>query len=287
MTSIYKVIILYILAFSHSNLLHASTNPDKGSYLILNAAEVGFGATLSSVLSALDIYDQGGYAGIKIDLNSGFYIDPNYGPNWWEYFFEPIEIGDKDAPQYVFDEYEINDMINRGFPMSRDRAKELIDRYIHLKPEIEKEIGTILANNFNGHFVVGMHYRGTDKKLETPHIPYTTYLYHAKWWMKEISKKEKPLIFIATDDENFLKYMCSIYGKKVIYNEYVRSTDESPLHYGKDRYKSNYQKGKEALIDCILLSKCNVLLYPAASAFSMLSLKFNPSLPGVPLSAEK
>lgn len=277
-------LILFLTTLSTKTSLHAVTRPDSGSYLVLNCAPTGLGAVFSSVLVALDIYDQGGYAGIKIDLNSGFYLDPDYGPNWWEYFFEPIEIGDPSAPHHIFNSNEISCMINQGFPMSRKRAKKLIDKYVHLKPEISKEIDTFVKKYFKGHYVIGVHYRGTDKKRETPPIPYETYFTRIDRLMNK-AKQDKPIIFTATDDQGFLDRIKSLYRKKVVYNDFVRSDDEKPLHYSKTRFKSNYQKGKEALIDCILLSKCNILLFPAASAFSMLSLKFNPGLPGVPLSA--
>lgn len=230
------------------------------------------------------MYDQGGYAGIKIELDSGLYLDPDYGPNWWDYFFEPIEIGNANAPHYIFDNQEILYMINLSFPMSRERAKQLIDKYIHLKPEINNEINEFVDKNFKGKFVIGIHYRGTDKKLETPRIPYETYLFHVNWWMNNVSANDRPMIFVATDEQQFLDHMYSLYKDKVIYNNFIRSSNDESIHYS-NKYKNNYQKGKEALLDCIILSKCNLLLFPCASAFSMLSLKFNPNEAAIPLSA--
>ena len=35
-------------------------------------------------------YDTNTYAGIRVDFeNIGIYYDPEYGPNWWNYYCEP------------------------------------------------------------------------------------------------------------------------------------------------------------------------------------------------------
>lgn len=259
-------------------------NEAAGAYLVLNSpVNAGFGAIFSSVLSALNMYDQGGYAGVHVDLNSGIYLDPAQGPNWWEYFFEPIDIGDKKAPHYIFSANDVAHLVNQGFPMPRERGYELIKKYIHLKPHLQKEMDAFITKNFKEYVVIGIHHRGTDKKLETPIIPYDTTLFHLNWLYTNLSKKHKVRIFVATDDSDFLAYVKKRYPKKVIYNDFVRSVNGEPLHYNDDFYSGNYQKGKEAVLDCLILSKCDWLVFPAASAFSMASLKFNPNLPAIPL----
>jgi hypothetical protein len=94
-------------------------------------------------------------------------------------------------------------------------------------------------------------------------------------------------IYVATDDANFLKYMIPLYPKHIIYNEFVRSNDNSPLHYGFDnKYQSNYQKGEEALLDCLLLSKCNFLIRPWSS-LSIIADHFSPKMPVIGIWGEK
>jgi hypothetical protein len=267
--------------------LQLFSEPEAGSFLILNnPVNAGFGAVFSSVLSALNLYDQGNYAGIKIDLNSGIYLDSEHGPNWWEYFFEPIDLGDMTKPNYIFSQGDVSLLINNGFVIPRERALELIQKYIRIKPSLQKKINRFTRRKFKDCFIIGIHHRGTDKKLETPIVSYETTLFHLRWWINNLPKKTKVRIFIATDDQYFLDYVKQLYPKQIVYNKFIRSGNGDPIHYNDSLYKGNYQKGEEALLDCLLLSRCDLLLFPAASAFSMMSLKFNPGLRAIPLSGE-
>lgn len=268
--------------FLHSIKLYSE--PDEYSFLVLNnPINSGFGAIFSSALSALDLYDRGNYSGIKIDLNSGMYVDAQREANWWEYFFEPINIGNEEAPHFVFSQHDVAVLVNKGIAMRRERGYELIQKYIHLKPHMQNKINLVVDTKFKDNFVIGIHHRGTDKHLEAPIVPYDVILFNVNWWMANLPKDVKVSIFVATDDQNFLDYICEIYPNLVVYNPFVRSRNENPVHYNDHFYKSNYQKGEEAILDCILLSKCHLLFFPQASAFSMTSLKFNPSLPAIPL----
>jgi len=261
-----------------------SVESNQGPFLVLNnPVNAGFGAIFSSVLSTLHIYDVGNYAGLKIDLNSGIYVDPQHGPNWWNYFFEPIHLGDEKAPQQIFSDHEVSYLINAGFVIPRPRAFELIQKYVHLKPPIQTKIDQFINHEFKHFFIIGIHHRGTDKKLEAPLVSYETILRHLRWWLAKLKKDTPVKIFVATDDQNFLDYLCHLYPGQVCYNKFVRSKDETPLHYNDHLFTGNYQKGEEAILDCLLLSKCQLLLFPAASAFSMASLKFNPDLIAIPL----
>lgn len=274
--------VLLCFAFLKSFELFSET--EKGPFLVLNnPLNPGFGAVFSSVLSALDTYDKGNYSGIKVDLNSGMYLDQKKGSNWWDYFFEPINFGDETAPNYVFSQSDVAHLVITGFPMPRERGFELIQKYIHLKPHVQKKIDHFIQKKFKEKFVIGIHHRGTDKKTEAPIVPYETIMFHVDWWVEHLPKDVKVCIFVATDDQNFLDYIRKIYPKKVIYNKFVRSKDDNPIHDNDKLYQSNYQKGEEAIIDCMLLSKTNLLIFPEASAFSIAALKFNPGLTAIPL----
>lgn len=278
----FMIVIFCLICFNPAMLL--SNSNERITLVLNNPINSGFGAIFSSVLSALNVYEQGGYGGIKIDLNSGIYLDPERGPNYWEYFFKPINLGNESNIPYAFTSDDVSMLINAGFVMPRERGFELIQKYIHLKPHIEQEVDAFVQSQFNGYFTIAIHHRGTDKKVEVPIVPYQTIICHVLWWLANGPKDKIARIFIATDDQNFLNYMCQLFPGQVIYNDFVRSQDGNPLHYGNNWYLNNYQKGKEALVDCLLLGKCDVLLFPAASAFSMATLKFNPQQIAIPLS---
>ena len=70
--------------------------------------------------------------------------------------------------------------------------------------------------------------------------------------------KEEYKIFVATDDAFFLQGVIDLYGDRVVYIDGFRSSDGNPLH-GNSAY-SPYIQGKEAIIDCMLLSLSDVMI---------------------------
>lgn len=260
---------------------------EEKPYLVLNnPVNAGFFAIFSSVIAALNMYEEGHFAGIHVDFNSGVYLDLERGPNWWEYFFDPIHLGDEtNAVKHVFSFEEVLSLAGHGFIIPRERASELIQKYVHLRPEIAEELETFVNTHFKDHYVIGIHHRGTDKKTEAPIVPYEKTLTTLNWVISNLSdeQRDKLKVFVATDEQNFLNFLIPIFPNNVIYSDFVRSTDDQPLHYNPSIYSSNYQKGKEALLDCLLLSRCNFLLFPTTSSLSIASMKFNPNLPAIAL----
>ena len=81
-----------------------------------------------------------------------------------------------------------------------------------------------------------------------------------------------------TCNQNFMRIK---FAEKVIYLDAIRSRDGTALHTSKVYDK--YTLGEDALVDCLLLSKCTKL-YKTASNLSDTAVKFNPNIPYVNLS---
>jgi hypothetical protein len=129
--------------------------------------------------------------------------------------------------------------------------------------------------------MIGIHYRGTDKNSEAPRLPYEEVTKHL---LESIDRLETDQykIFVATDERAFLDYMISIFQDKVCWiKEVQHSTNNAPLHInGGDK---RFLMGKYALMDCIILSKTNLLLR-TSSNLSKVSTFFNPTLEVIELS---
>ncbi len=176
-------------------------------------------AEFASVLGSLKSYEQGHFSGIKIDFNSGCYLDPSHGPNWWEYYFEPINVGNSDVSviqHCTFDQYM--HLAHIGFGLARQEAFKLIQTYIRLKPAIEEEVRSFIKNKFKDHYVIGLHFRGTDKILEHPRISYEKAYSSLQTVINNVSRKNGPLyslgrktkklkVYVATDEQQFMKYL--------------------------------------------------------------------------------
>lgn len=240
----------------------------------------GFFSVFESVLGALDQYDQGHYKGLSVDFErDGLYYDKNYGNNWWGYFFENIQLGNTEnaltfsIPQFL----EVTRFV--VLHMSRMRGYELIQRYIHVLPEIKNECNAFINEHFKpGHKILGVHYRGTDKYTEASTIRYDYVIMRIGATLKKLAPDSNFIIFVATDDAHFLTALCHHFGKTVVYQDALRSKNGVAIHWGTEN--NGYKKGKEALIDCLLLAKTDCII-KMASNLSDCSLFFNPHVPVV------
>ena len=63
--------------------------------------------------------------------------------------------------------------------------------------------------------------------------------------------------FLATDQQQYVDQMRSRYGKRLLVLDAIRSTNSTnPFHVSDGK---GFLKGKEVLMDCLLLSQCDHL----------------------------
>ncbi len=261
--------------------------PEKDCFVILYAKPShGMFSVFDHAVDFLDAYDKNKIAGLDINFEeTGIYYDPHYGPNWWTYYHQPISIGNKSAKckVRVFDEY-YNHMSHTEFNMSRTEVHSLIKKYFHIQPRIQTKIDSILEKEFSGSYVIGVHYRGTDKISEAPRVPYEKVVEEIDKVIASLSLSEKNnyRVYVATDEAAFLDYVKPLYEDKLIYLcDAARSTTGAPVHL--DRGYNRYLVGENALMDSILLSKTNIIIR-TSSNLSRWSTYFNPDLPVIELS---
>jgi hypothetical protein len=232
------------------------------------------------VLGLLDHYERwkSQYAGLRIDFATrGLYYDAAFGANWWEYYFEPVAIGSSEGAIVS----EVSSIRHDFFAdqaerLSRERGAELIELYIRPKPRVRDKIESYIREHFQDAFVIGVHYRGTDKHREAPVVPYS----RVRAAVLDVINTEKPTrykLFLATDEQAFLDYMLAEFPGVVTFRTMFRSVDGKPTHW---RDIGNHGKGEDAVIDCLLLSRCQFLIR-TASNLSVCSTLFNSTLPQI------
>jgi hypothetical protein len=238
---------------------------------ILRSRGAGLFSIFLDVLSLLQNYEKGFFKSIKIDFaNEGQYFEPDFGQNWWEYYFEPINNQSSDISKnfYYLDCWKIQ------FCNSRKYNNYLIESYVHLKPDIQEKINSFVANYFKKvEFLIGIHYRGTDKVVagsEAPRVPYAKVTEVLKDEINALAGKNY-LIFIATDEFDFINYLNDEFPGKICVNMEAHETN------------NNYLRGRNAIIDCVLLSKVHLIIR-TDSNLSLVSSFFNYQVPVVELS---
>lgn len=217
------------------------------------------------------------YAGLRIDYgDQGLYYDRSVGLNWWEYYFEPIDIGSSElAVVTTIDPHQHDLLTYRAAAMPRATAHGLISRYVRLRPHIHDTLDDYAAAHFQCAFVIGVHYRGTDKHEEAPAVSYED-VSAAIRNVASGAGEDRYLVFVATDEQAFLDYMMERFPGRLLYRPIFRSTDGRPIDVTND--DANCKKGADAVIDCLLLSRTHRLIR-TASNLSLCSAFFNPDVP--------
>lgn len=278
----------------------------SGQFIKINAPCMlgGMFHVLTYTMGALDQFNPKKHAGITIEYGNN---TPNYdsskGSNWWEYFFEPVKIGDaKEQVTKTFtcnDELELSSFIegsalyeNQG--ISREHANELILEYFKLKPDLQKEIDLFADTHLTGTYVIGVHYRGTDKicnpdgsnktskqglKCEAKYVSYEEVI---KAIRETIDQKKLThfKIFAASDDQHFIDHLASAFPGKTAYTDAKRSKNGEPIHLNSD---NPYQMGKDAIKDCYLLARSQLVIR-TSSILNTFASFINPKMELITLS---
>lgn len=245
-----------------------------GFFSVFNTV-VGWCAELEKLKRA------GELAGYELDFGKiGLYYDKKHGKNWWNYYFEPISAGSALGGKKI----ELSDDQCNGMSvyaeahMPRKQAHAIICKYIHVRQNIAAKINEFYQRNMAGYCVIGVHYRGTDKQSESPRVRYDTMLAHIQNAIATYYDPNKqPLkIFVATDEIAFINFMRKCFPGTIICINAVRSSGIRPVHA--PNKASPYKKGEDAILDCVLLSKCCAMVR-VASNLSSCAEQFNPTMP--------
>lgn len=243
----------------------------------------GFYGQLTAILGLLDHLERnrGAIAGIRVDFGDrGLYYDPAFGENSWQYHFEPIDLGrgtdtiDREVDTFLEEEFSAC-----GEQMARARAAELIGRYVHARPHIREKLEAFARAHFAGFHVIGIHYRGTDKWVEARRVPYAEICAAVREALGALDS-DRCRLFVASDEQAFVDFMeCAFPGK-------VKSwqTQRAPAGNHLDSVaidfsmEDNYRKGADAVMDCMLLARCERLIR-TVSSLGLCAGYFNPEMP--------
>ena len=271
-------------------------------------AWAGFFSEFHSVLGALAYAERCGAAGVRVDFRSPLYLDPARGPNWWAYYFDADEMrlpgrtacGDVhlDRALAKYGRHggfcdEVNGRTPYLYPMTcgidRDCLHRLLAAHVRVRAELRAAAEGWIAESFEpGAFVVGVHYRGTDSTrgrfarlldYRDFRVPYESYAEE----LESVLQAESPRRFqiaVASDEADFIDFMRRRYGDRVVSVESSPRAKAGgrPIHLDDTMPVSNYEKGRSALVDCLLLAATSYLV-KGRSNLSDAALVFNPRLP--------
>ena len=263
-----------LIRFAKSTLLEQRAK--KGFYAVdLKTDAMGLGARIINMLEILLYCDTKGYIpAFKFNYLGEETINTDYFRELFVY--KNLLAETLDSLQYtaVRDTSEL-EWKNYDKKLSLSIAKGLFDKYFSFNPMIQEEVNSFTGKWFIGKQVLGIHYRGSDKITEAPGVT----LEELRNCVIEILKNNPSLnlIFVSSDEEKAIQYLTDLdFPVPVIYREdAIRSEDGEQIHLKKQNSKSIINR--DALVNCLLLSKCDYLL-KTASLLSDCSVIFNPKL---------
>jgi hypothetical protein len=279
MSFLNRILFIFITTIS---LVYTSEIPCY-LYANLNSGFFGMFSVFSYIAGILYDYDNNEYAGLEVNFETqGLYYDPILGPNWWEYYCEPIQLGDK--KNSVIKRISDREYMDYAYYplkyLSKEQVHSIIKKHIKIRDHIKHKADQFSTKNFEKSHIIGIHYRGTDKVLlEAPRIPYSEILNQINLHLNNLKYPDYK-VFVATDEEQFIDFMKEMLPGKILTYSTLYSNDSTPLH---SKFSNTYLSGEEALIDCLLLSKVNFLIR-TTSNLSLWSTYFNPSVPVLELS---
>lgn len=207
------------------------------------------------------------------------------GADWFDSYFDNLALTTADRTAIHNDQvpihhvHDINELrldqaIRASITLAQ--ANQLFHRYLRFKPEISDYVDAFVASNFTNHHVLGIHYRGTDKKIEAIPVPRQRYIAAIDWYAQQHPALDA--LFVSSDEAAFVTFIQEQYPQLTViaHNDQQRSVDGQTVHH--HSWSNQYQKGWEAIINCLLLSRCSALI-KSASFLSAWSAVFNPTMP--------
>eukprot|EP00658_Telonema_sp_P-2_P017716 TRINITY_DN16907_c0_g1_i1.p1 TRINITY_DN16907_c0_g1~~TRINITY_DN16907_c0_g1_i1.p1 ORF type:complete len:432 (+),score=100.00 TRINITY_DN16907_c0_g1_i1:118-1413(+) len=168
--------------------------------------------------------------------------------------------------------------------MTHDDMARVVQTYMKFKPEFVAEVDQFWEAEVSaGDFVVGIHFRGTDKVLIWPFsVPdYTLFADEAERVARQAGKLERLRLFVATDELEAMTFFLNRFGPlKVSFqpgSPRLSSKDPAAIEGGthKSLKFTAYDKAHFAMMDAALLGRCQYVV-KNRSSLSDFSLLLHP-----------
>lgn len=245
----------------------------------------GFFGTMQAYLDILAYCEFNGLIPYVRFLD-GPYYSSKHDVNWFNNYFvskvvlpDCVSPGDDRGGLRFSSISTTNDLFNReridkklDFPL----ANKLINHSLEVRDTISNAVESYANQQFFGGSTLGLHYRGSDKTAEAHALTYHDVVGRTKKFIKDHPDIQN--LFVTTDEKSFEQYVKSMRWnvRLIFFDSGYYSENGLPVHFAPGG--DPYTKGRDALLCCLLLSRCDYCL-KSASYLSAWAKIFNPDLP--------
>ena len=157
----------------------------------------------------------------------------------------------------------------------RREVHDIIRRFIRPRDYLIRKANDYFQKYMEGNHVIGVHARGTDAISKEEIRPHRKDSLVLSKYVKEIERllAERPTakIFVATDAQSSLDYLREAFGGRILAYDSIRHTSGNaagqgptgwimPAYISSDRDRAA-RNGEEAIIEYLLLSRCDYLVH--------------------------
>ncbi|SIT50530.1 conserved hypothetical protein [Paraburkholderia piptadeniae] len=260
--------------------LHAQQRLNHGYFAIEIRAHSGFFSVMQMVLFILMYCDEKHLTPL-ISARGGIYGDREGQVDWFAEYFDTVSLSPRPGASVRLRTSVVRDLSVLGFRNRYEPRLELKHSsalfMAHYRPAapIRAEVDAICLRLGIGAATLGVHFRGTDKKVEA----------HTIGWEElcqiiDATLAEEPHltnIFVSSDEQPFLEFFAARPFAVPVNVAPARllASGGTPVHFSGH---PGLAIGREALVASLLLARCGYLL-KTPSYLSAWSKIFNPSLP--------
>lgn len=213
-------------------------------------------SAVDTVLALLDLYDKGECGGVEVAFNkNGKYYEKSKGPNWWNYYFEPLHLGEGSEVKVPNYKKRILSLTTQ-FEMPQERAYALFSKYLKVNASIQEKVDSFFGE---GPILGVFYHRSTEKELQ-PVVSYEEVLQVVQRELEKMPSATR--LFLVTQEEKLQKAL--------------------EEHYPVITYKEKGSAGEKELIQALLLSKADTLIR-TSNTFSKGITQLNPKISCVDL----
>ena len=250
-----------------------TNNKNKFFYIIRRTPGAGLFSNLTFVLNHLvisnsfnliPIIDMKNFTTIYNEKNK---IDGHH--NAWEYYFKKLN-------RYSLNEvYQSQNVIfcnskferNMVYDMTNSKIIKFFNK-IEIKDKIIKKVNFFSNKNFyKKEKILGIHFRGSTYKVARGHAfppPVNIMIDEVDLLLRKYNYTK---IFLVTEEKKYLNAFKKKYGNLCIfYNSYRMGKEDLFKIYPRKNHR--YKMGEETIIDTLLLSRCNGLLFIKSNVIS-------------------
>jgi Nodulation protein Z (NodZ) len=161
----------------------------------------------------------------------------------------------------------------------RHRSAAIVERYVTPRDYVRAKVEAFAQQHFGGAFVIGVHIRGTDAISSAEVRPHRRGSLNLEAYVRvlrqQLDTRPTARIFVATDDEASLATVREAFGARVLAYDSLRHRGGQlegvgptgwimPAYIAGDRDLAA-QNGEEAIVEYLLLSRCDYLVHNGSS----------------------